>query len=65
MGIGVTAGGIVIDAMIAAGYEEPYTATLVAFTLLSMLAIPLFFLAGRRFDRDREALFAAEAALAS
>ena len=62
LGIGVTAGGIVIDALLASGYDEPYTTTLVVFTLLSMIAIPLFFLAGRRFDRDREALFAAEAA---
>lgn len=60
LGIGVTVGGIVIDAVLARGGEEPYTMTLFAFTLLSMIAIPLFYFAGRRFDRDREALYAAE-----
>ncbi len=61
LGIGITAGGIVIDMMNADGVAEPYTWTLLTFTLLSLLAIPLFYLAGRRFDRDREALYASEA----
>ncbi|MEM9624329.1 MAG: MFS transporter, partial [Pseudomonadota bacterium] len=61
LGIGVTLGGVVIDQIQAAGGAAPYTMTLLTFTLLSMLAIPLFYLAGRRFDRDREALFAREA----
>ncbi len=60
LGIGVTMGGIVIDAVLESGGENPYTMTLFAFTLLSMIAIPLFFFAGRRFDRDREALYATE-----
>ena len=60
LGIGVTLGGVVIDYMTATGGEEPYTFTLFTFTLLSMLAIPLFYFAGRRFDKDREALFARE-----
>lgn len=60
LGIGVTLGGVVIDQMQAAGGESPYTMTLLTFTLLSMLAIPLFYMAGRRFDRDRDALFASE-----
>ena len=60
LGIGITAGGIVIDMMKADGVAEPYTWTLLTFTLLSLLAIPLFYLAGRRFDRDREALYASE-----
>ena len=58
LGIGVTLGGVVIDQMIAAGETEPYTYTLFTFTLLSMIAIPLFYFAGRRFDQDREALYA-------
>jgi len=65
LGIGVTAGGVVIDYLKAAGNIEPYTWTLLAFTLISMLAIPLFYYAGRRFDRDREALYASEAQQAS
>lgn len=56
LGIGVTLGGFTIDAMMARGVAEPYTWTLLTFTLLSLLAIPLFFMAGKRFQRDREHL---------
>jgi len=38
---------------------SPYTWTLVAFTLLSMLSIPCFYVAGRRFQMDRERLYVA------
>ena len=58
LGLGVTGGGIVVDWMIAEGIAEPYTTTLLAFTALSLIAIPLFYFAGRRFERDREALYA-------
>lgn len=58
LGLGVTGGGIMVDWMIAQGIAEPYTMTLLAFTALSLVAIPLFFIAGRRFERDREALYA-------
>ena len=61
LGLGVTGGGIVVDWMIAEGIAEPYTMTLLAFTALSLIAIPLFYFAGRRFDRDREALYASMA----
>ncbi len=57
LGIGITAAGYVIDVMIAEGVEEPYTMTLLAFTVLSATAIPLFYLAGRRFEADRRRLF--------
>jgi phosphotransferase system glucose/maltose/N-acetylglucosamine-specific IIC component len=60
LGIGVTAGGIVIDYLTSAGSPNPYTMTLFTFTLISLIAVPLFYFAGRRFDRDREALFASE-----
>ncbi|HSG88951.1 MAG TPA: MFS transporter [Pseudomonadales bacterium] len=62
LGFGITAGGYCIDWMIAAGVEEPYTWTLVTFTGISLLAIPLFFVAGRRFSGDKARLFALEAA---
>ena len=65
LGIGVTTGGMVIDAIIDQGGDSPYTMTLLTFTLLSMLAIPLFYFAGRRFERDRAALFASEEAEAA
>ena len=61
LGLGVTGGGIVVDWMIAQAISEPYTMTLLAFTALSLLAIPLFYFAGRRFERDREALYASMA----
>ena len=61
LGLGVTGGGIVVDWMIAEGIAEPYTMTLLAFTALSLIAIPLFYFAGRRFERDREALYASMA----
>ena len=35
---------------------NPYTITLVSFTLISFSAIPLFFFAGRRFSQDRQVL---------
>lgn len=62
LGFGITAGGYCIDVMLEAGVAEPYTWTLVVFTLISLLAIPLFFVAGRRFDGDRVRLEALEAA---
>ncbi len=58
LGFGITAGGITIDAMIDRGVESPYTWALVTFSALSLLAIPLFYLAGRRYEKDRQHLFA-------
>ena len=58
LGIGITAGGFLIDYLIAQAVPQPYTWTLVAFTVLSMLCIPLFYIAGRRFQMDRERLYA-------
>lgn len=57
LAVGVTLSGYCIDYMIAQGISEPYSKTLLAFTLLSGLAIPLFFMAGKRFVADRDALF--------
>lgn len=64
LGFGITAGGYSIDAMIAAGVDEPYTWTLVVFTVISLLAVPLFWIAGRRFRGDQQRLLAMEAARA-
>ncbi len=61
LGIGITGGGILIDALISAGVAEPYTVTLVVFTGLSALAIPLFYWAGRRFEADKARLFTQDA----
>ena len=56
--IGVTAAGIYIDHLAAAGESEPYTMALLWFTVISMASIPLFFGAGRRFERDKSKLAA-------
>jgi len=58
LGIGITCGGYLIDYLIAIGVDEPYTWTLLTFTVVSAGSIPLFFLAGRRFARDRQRLYA-------
>jgi len=57
--IGITASGFFIDAMIARDVEEPYTITLLVFSVLSATAIPLFYLAAKRFHHDRDRLYAA------
>jgi MFS family permease len=56
IGFGVTASGLFVDWLIAAGVENPYTTSMVLFTCISFLTIPLFFFAGRRFEQDRQAL---------
>jgi MFS family permease len=58
LGLGITLSGFVIDYMMEVNVHEPYTKTLITFTLLSASAIPLFYWAGKRFHRDRDRLFA-------
>ncbi len=58
LGIGITAGGYLIDYLISIDVAQPYTWTLVVFTVLSAFSIPLFYLAGRRFSTDRARLYA-------
>ena len=60
IGVGVSVAGYVIDVLQAADVPDPYTRTLLVFTLISMASIPMFFYAGRRFHRDRAALFERE-----
>jgi MFS family permease len=56
IGFGVTAGGLFVDGLIANGVDNPYTTSLVFFTGISFLTIPLFFFAGKRFQQDKQAL---------
>jgi MFS family permease len=56
LGFGISLGGVAIDVLQARGVAQPYTWTLLAFTLLSFAAIPLFWLAGRRFAADKARL---------
>ncbi|MGH0031618.1 MAG: spinster family MFS transporter [Myxococcota bacterium] len=53
LGIGITLGGVLIDVLQARGVAEPYTWTLVGFTASSVLAVPFFWVAGRRFAADK------------
>ena len=58
LGVGVTAGGFMIDELLARGVAAPYTLTLLIFTLVSLAAVPLYYLAGRRYRQDRARLMA-------
>jgi len=59
LGIGITAGGFLIDYLVAQSVAAPYTWALLTFTCLSMLCIPCFYVAGRRFQMDCERLYLA------
>ena len=63
LGVGITCGGILIDHLLARGVAQPFTWTLLLFTLISLTAIPLFYMAGRRFERDRQRLLSQEGGL--
>jgi MFS family permease len=58
LGIGITGSGIMVDALTAAGVDQPYSWSLFTFTVLSASAIPLYLLAARLAAR-RPALAAA------
>ena len=64
LGIGITGAGWTTDLFRGAGVAQPYTWSLVTFTLISTIAIPSFFLAGRWFKRDRGRIEAAATAAA-
>ena len=53
---GVTLSGVMIDYCTFNDVEQPYTTVLVLFTLLTALALPCFYYAGRRFNHDRDLL---------
>jgi MFS family permease len=56
IGFGVTFTGVLVDWLLANNIDSPYTKSLLFCTGISFLTIPLFFFAGRYFDRDRQAL---------
>ncbi len=60
---GAVIAGVSIDLLQNAGVPNPFTRTLLGFTFVSMASIPLFYYGGRRFQRDRQALFERESAL--
>ena len=54
--LGATTAGLIIDFLAAAGAAEPYSMTLIIYALISLLAVPIFIYAGRRFERDLKAI---------
>ena len=63
--IGVSLAGVYIDYLIVNGNEAPYTAALLGFTVVSLIAIPLFYGAGRRYEVDKARLQAVTLATAT
>ncbi|MEO1956020.1 MAG: MFS transporter, partial [Gammaproteobacteria bacterium] len=47
--IGSLVGGILADLMEAANYPEPYTMMLVIFSIISIISIPCYYLAGKKY----------------
>jgi MFS transporter, Spinster family, sphingosine-1-phosphate transporter len=60
LGVGVTGAGIMADMLRKHGAAEPYSQTLLAFTVLSLLCVPAFFFAGHWFKRDKARMAALE-----
>lgn len=56
IGFGVTASGLFVDWLINNEFDNPYTTSMVFFTCISFITIPLFYFAGRRFEQDKNAL---------
>jgi MFS family permease len=51
LGVGITGSGMLVDALIKRGVAMPYSWTLFAFTVLSGLAIPCYYLAAQAAKR--------------
>jgi len=51
--IGSFVGGILADNLMTANYQEPYTVMLVVFSIISIVTIPCYFLAGKRYKKDK------------
>ena len=51
--IGSWGGGLCADWMEAANYQEPYTMMLVVFSIISVISIPCYYLAGKRYKQDK------------
>ena len=51
--IGSWGGGLVTDWMVVENYQEPYTMMLVVFSIISIISIPCYYLAGKRYKEDK------------
>ena len=56
LGIGITGTGLLIDMFRNAGSAEPYTHAALTMSVVSLLALPAFFMAGRWYHRDKARL---------
>ena len=56
IGTATTIGGFMVDAFAKAGHPRPISDMMLIMTAASMIAIPAFFIAARRFSADRAAL---------
>jgi MFS family permease len=53
LGIGITGTGWLVDMLRASGDPQPYSYAVLTTSLISLLALPAFFLAGKWFHRDK------------
>tara|TARA_B100000959_G_scaffold285190_1_gene359138 strand:- start:1041 stop:2336 length:1296 start_codon:yes stop_codon:yes gene_type:complete len=51
--LGSWGGGLLVDFLHANNYQEPYTMMLVVFSIISIITIPCYFLAGKRYKQDK------------
>jgi len=54
--IGAWGGGLLADMLEAANYNEPYTIMLVVFSIISIVSIPCYYLAGKKYHEDKSKL---------
>ena len=54
--IGSLGGGFCADLLRSSGYEEPYTLMLVIFSIISIISIPCYYLAGMKYKNDKKNL---------
>ena len=54
--LGSLGGGICVDYMKTNNFDEPYTWSLIIFTVISAASIPCFYLAGKRYKKDKKEL---------
>jgi MFS family permease len=56
LGIGITGTGWLVDMLRTSGDPQPYSHAVLTMSLISLLALPAFFLAGKWFHRDKARL---------
>ena len=59
LGVGITGTGWLVDMFRESGDPQPYTSAMLIMALVSMLALPAFYLAGHWFHRDKARIAAA------